>query len=132
MKRKFISLWTVFLSFVFFLGLFSCQKPDDEVKPVVIFPAQSGETLLSVMEDMQEAGELTFVVANGMITEINGVKNALSYDPCWMLYTGDEAFSNTEWGSYEYEGEVLGSATLGAESLVVKAGEVYVWVYQAF
>ena len=111
---------------------------DDEVKPVAIdltnVAVAEGTTLLDVMEDLKEEGTLTFEVANGMITSINGKANSATYNPCWMLYTSDDdpAVSNSAWGTYEYEGKTLASAALGADSLPVKSGEIYVWVYVTF
>ena len=111
---------------------------DDEVKPVAIdltnVAVAEGTTLLDVMEDLKEEGTLTFEVANGMIASINGKANSATYNPCWMLYTSDDdpAVSNSAWGTYEYEGKTLASAALGADSLPVKSGEIYVWVYVTF
>ena len=49
-----------------------------------------------------------------------------------MLYTNDQENANEQWGTCEYEGEVLGSATLGAGELAVKAGCVYLWSFESF
>lgn len=114
-------------------GLFACDKKE-EVQPVVIRveePVAEGTTLLDIMQEMKTAGKLKFTVADGMVTEINGVKNALNYNPFWALYTSDKENSNTEWGSYNFDGQTLGSAMYGAGDLVVKEGEVYVWVYRS-
>ena len=126
----FLVAMTVLASVLFF----SCGKSADGVEPVVIVADESadGKTLLSVMEEMEEAGELSYKVKDGMIVEINGTENDIDYDPCWMLYTSDAENSSTAWGEYEYEGQILGSANYGADNLIVKSGEIYVWVYQEF
>ena len=49
-----------------------------------------------------------------------------------MLYTSDSENANEAWGIVEYEGKNYGSATLGAESLPVKSGAIYIWWYQSF
>lgn len=91
---------------------------------------QDGKTLLSVMEELQAAGELTFTVSDGMVVELNGTKQtASSY---WMLYTSDEESANEQWGTFEYEGEVLGSAVSGAGELIVKEGCLYIWAFENF
>lgn len=120
----------VFASIFFY----SCGKSADGVEPVVIVADESaeGKTLLTVMEEMKERGALSYKVKDGMIVEINGTENDMDYNPCWMLYTSDAENSSTAWGEYEYEGQILGSANYGAESLLVKVGEIYVWVYQEF
>ena len=125
-----LAVMTVFAS-VFF---FSCGKSADGVAPVVIVADENagGKTLLSIMEEMEEAGALSYKVKDGMIVGINGTENDIDYDPCWMLYTSDTENSSTAWGEYEYEGQILGSANYGADSLLVKTGEIYVWVYQEF
>ena len=116
------------------LFFYSCGKSADGVEPVVIIADANadGKTLMSVMEEMEDAGELSYKVKDGMIVEINGTENDIDYDPCWMLYTSDAENSSTAWGEYEYEGQILGGANYGADSLIVKAGEIYVWVYQEF
>lgn len=121
---------TVVLSVVFF----ACGKSADGVEPLAIIAddESAGKTLLEVMSEKEENGAFSYKTKEGMIVEINGVENDLDYNPCWMLYTSDEENSNTMWGEYEYNGETLGSASVGAESLIVKSGETYVWVYQEF
>ena len=89
-----------------------------------------GKTLKAYMDDLQERGKLTYTISNGMVTEINGKSQTLnSY---WMLYTSDEENASTEWGTFEYEEKLYGSATVGAESLTVKEGCIYIWAYQTF
>lgn len=135
MKRTISSILAAILCVVMALFFVSCK---DEVKPVVIdltgATVEEGATLLDVMEKRKEEGTLTFEVANGMVTSINGTANSPTYNPCWMLYTSDDdpAISNSTWGTYEYEGQTLASAALGADALIVKAGEIYVWVYVTF
>ncbi len=88
------------------------------------------KTLKDFMDYLQDNKKFTYSIENGMITTINGKSNTTnSY---WMLYTSDAANANQEWGTFEYEGEIYGSATLGAESLAVKEGCIYIWTYQTF
>lgn len=87
-------------------------------------------SLMQVMYALQEEGKITFEVQDGMVTKIGDLAQATnSY---WMLYTSDEEMSNTEWGTYTYDGEILGSSALGADALTAVAGETYIWVYQTF
>ena len=135
MKRNYVGK---FCSLVFFavltVGIFcfsSCVKKT--VDPVAITASKTvaeNTTLLQLMEDMESENELSFSIKNGMVEEINGVKNTTN--SFWMLYTSDEASANTAWGTYEYNGETLGRAVVGATDLIVGANEVYVWVYQTF
>ena len=48
-----------------------------------------------------------------------------------MLYTSDENNANNAWGTIEYKGKVYGSALFGAETLIVKDGYTYVWVFKS-
>ena len=113
---------------------FAACKKDAEPGVITVENATDNQTLLSYMEALQEDGVLTFEIQSDMVTKmvtkINGVANfANSY---WILYTTDTENSNTDWGTFAYNGQVLGSAALGAESLVVKNGETYVWSYETF
>ncbi len=148
MKRAFTSFLTLILTLITSVCLFACAK-EGGVKVskisvdgnasknyVAIFIGEGGvekdTTLSTVMEALQEADELSFTISSGMLTQINGVENAANYNPCWMLYTDDEDFSNTQYGAYDYQEKSLGNAIVGAEALSVKEGKVYVWVYQTF
>jgi hypothetical protein len=136
MKRKITSVFIALLLVVMAVFFVSCK--DGEVLPVAIdltnATVEEGTTLLDIMEDLKEEKSLTFEIVNGMITSINGTANSITYNPCWMLYTSDDdpTISNSAWGTYEYKGQTLASAALGADSLPVKSGEIYVWVYVTF
>ena len=85
-----------------------------------------------VLAKLKEKGQLEFEIVNGMITSINGIENPADYSSCWMLYTSDEELSNSAWGIVEYEGKQYGSAISGAETLQIKADQLYIWVYKSF
>ena len=108
-------------------------KESDEyyvLKPTADF---AGKSLLEFMNSVKASGELDFTVDNtNMITSINGVANTSDYSKCWMLYTSDTEHANTAWGQIEYNGQVYGSATLGAESLIIVENGLYIWVYTTF
>lgn len=89
-------------------------------------------TLMDYMSKLKENGELNFEISNGMITSINGIDNPADYSSCWMLYTSDADNANAAWGKVEYEGKEYGSAISGAETLKIKADQVYIWVYKSF
>lgn len=85
-------------------------------------------TLLECMEST----ELDFEIVDGMLVEVNGVKNKADYSACWMLYTSDAEMSNSAWGTIEIDGKTLGSAVLGVEALEITVGKLYVLEYQNF
>ena len=78
-------------------------------------------TLMNVMKKLQSEKKLSFSAdQTDMITGIGEKSNGgNSY---WMLYTTDKEMSDTAWGTYEYEGEILGSAILGASALITQSG----------
>ena len=103
-----------------------------ETGDVVLYVKKAdGEcTLKELMDVAVKEENLEYEISGGLITSINGKANtANSY---WMLYTSDTEMSNTEWGTYEYDGKTLSSAIFGAESLPTVQGEYYVWAYTTF
>ena len=139
MKRKII----VILSFLFLFVFCGCQpsgvshakysvESTENVVVVKVEAAKDARFLIDVMEQAKADGELTYETSNGMITSINGKANPADWSYCWMLYTSDSSMASTEYGTYEYEGQTLGSAVLGTEALPVVDGGIYVWYYQHF
>ena len=137
MKKKLVSLVSLIsavLALFSLVALAGCKKSpvtaDENTVVIRATAEQDGMTLLAVMEELQAAGELSFTVSDGMVVELNGTKQTPS--SYWMLYTSDEESANEQWGTFEYEGEVLGSAVSGAESLIVKEGCLYIWAFENF
>ncbi len=89
-------------------------------------------TLVDYMNSLKDDGQLTFEINNGMVSSVNGIDNPSDWSSCWMIYTSDTNNANSAWGTIEYNGNIYGSAILGAESLIVKDGCIYIWVFQAF
>ena len=88
--------------------------------------------LIDYMNTLTEDGKMTCKISNGMVTSINGIDNPADFSSCWMLYTSDTENANAAWGTVEYDGQVYGSAISGAETLVIKPDQLYIWVYQSF
>lgn len=88
------------------------------------------KTLKDYMDYLQDGQKLTFSIDNGMVTAINGKSNTAN--SFWMLYTSDAENANREWGTFEYEDLIYGSATLGADAMTIKEGCIYIWAYQTF
>ena len=139
MKRKII----VILSFLFLFVFCGCNpsglshakysvESTENVVVITVEEVKDAKFLMDIMEQAKADGELTYETSNGMITSINGKANPADWSYCWMVYTSDASMANTEYGTYEYEGQILGSAVLGAEALPAADGGIYVWVYQKF
>ena len=88
--------------------------------------------LIDYMNDLAKDGKLTCKIENGMVTSINGIDNPADFSSCWMLYTSDSENSNSAWGTVMYDGKEYGSAISGAETLKIREGQLYIWVYQSF
>lgn len=131
MRKRFLVWFVTILSvFVFCMAFSACDEGKAEDVVITVENATDGQTLLSYMESLQEDGKITFTVQDGMMVKINGTSNKMN--AYWMLYTTDMGNADTSWGTYIYNGKTLGSAIYGAESLVIKNGETYVWTYQTF
>ena len=90
----------------------------------------NNKTLLEYMNHLQDEGDLTFEIKDGMVTSINGKSNTTN--SFWMLYTDDTENANEAWGTFEHEGKTYGSAVSGASDLKIKENCMYIWTYQTF
>ena len=88
--------------------------------------------LIDYMDDLAKDGKMTCTIQNGMVTSINGIENPADFSSCWMLYTSDEENANAAWGTVDFEGKQYGSAISGAETLKIKPGQLYIWVFKSF
>ncbi len=144
-KRKTVSILTLLLSLLFSFFAFACGQYNGQTKTVVRVATKQeklvalyceerdgDDMLINAMNDLKAEDSLQFEIVGGMVSSIGGLANAADYSACWMLYTTDKELSNSEWGVVEYNGQSLGSAIVGVESLPLKAGEYYVWAYQTF
>lgn len=137
--KKIATLLTALVAAIVCFALAACNNGPKPVQgdenTVVITVSSEGfdvanKTLKDYMDYLQEEGELTYEMADGMVTSINGKANTTnSY---WMLYTSDAENANNSWGTVEYEGNTYGSAMYGADSLTIKDGCLYIWEYQTF
>ena len=137
--KKFLSLALTLMVMLTVTLISACKKEPLVIKDgdtfvlIKVETDKTNLTLVKYMEGLEEYSDM-FVIENGMVVSINGIENASDWSACWMLYTNDysEDCSNAGWGTLDYEGETYNSAALGAESLIVKNGYNYIWVYQSF
>ena len=140
--KKALSLILVLATIFLVTSLSSCKKEVLVIKDsddfIVIkateksIDGKSDMMLIDYMEMLKEDGQFEYTIDNGMITSINGIENAADFSKCWMLYTSDAENSAAMYGTVEFEGAEYGSAMIGAESLPVQAGEIYIWVLVSF
>lgn len=142
MKKQIKKILSVLMVLVIVVGLVACKNEklvikDSDTYIVVKTTEQAMDgatdmTLMDYMTKLKEKGDLEFTISDGMITSINGIDNPADYSSCWMLYTSDADNANASWGTIEYEGKEYGSAISGAETLKIKADQLYIWVYKSF
>lgn len=137
-KRIIISLVVLALLVTAVLGMVACQKQEPIKDTEVIITIDTnvmadieGKTLADYMAAMKDKGILSYEGKEGQygwfIETING-RTADEKTEYWALYTDDEENSSTDWGSYVADGKTCGFASLGASSMPIKAGKIYVWV----
>ena len=142
MKKIFNAIIAITLSVIGF-SFFGCSskeplviKESDTYIVITVSNEQMNitniTTLVDYMNSLKDAGQLTFEINNGMVSSVNGIDNPSDWSSCWMIYTSDTDNANSAWGTIEYNGNIYGSAILGAESLMVKDGCIYIWVFQSF
>ena len=69
-------MWVLCL-FMICVGFSACKdKPEDVV--IVVENATQNQTLLAYMQQMQDAGELSFTIQDGLVVELNGTANTLN------------------------------------------------------
>lgn len=142
MKRIFNTIIAIALSVVL-CSFFGCSpkeplviKESDTYIVITVSNEQmdikKNTTLVDYMNSLKNDGKLDFEIENGMVTSVNGIENPADWSSCWMIYTSDTDNANSAWGTIEYDGKVYGSAIVGAESLIIKDGCIYIWVFQSF
>lgn len=140
--KKFFSIFISLLCIFTCLLSISCGQDKLVIKEsdtFVIINASSNQmqiddetTLVDYMQSLKEDNLLDFNISGGMITSINGIDNPADWSSCWMIYTDDTKYSSLAFGSIEYNGKAYNSAVVGAETLPIKDGATYIWVFKAF
>lgn len=158
MKKKVFAIITAICTLAALCALSACDKEKQGVKQAsgnidiivqsVVFTASSdvmtltdSTSLADYMDVLAEDGELVFDAENGeygyYIVSIYATK--AEGNAYWALYTdlvtieGDDAvYSNAEYGTYEYDGKTLYSASYGASGLPCIDGYTYAWVYTTY
>ena len=106
-----------------------------EEKLIVIRADQNGGSFEDALNLFKDDGKLTYVSSEGQygsfISAINGYTPDGSKNEFCAVYTSlatynGVSYSSTEYGSYEYDGKTLGSASYGVSGLPLVAGELYV------
>lgn len=94
----------------------------------------TGKSVFDALQAFAQEEKISFTYDVGdygaMITSVNGVTLAQTNE-FWAVYTSLEtyegvSYSSTQFGTYEYGGQTIGSASYGVSYLPLVAGEIYV------
>ena len=140
--KKLLSLTLTLMTLLSTLVFVACSNGEVEN---VVFTADGAKyqitettTLNDYMNALELDGKLSFTTSSSIygmfITSVNGVKNGIGGNPCWMVYTDDPDFSDTtDWGTeITIDGKTYKSTTLGISGVIVKSGMTYVLSYVQF
>lgn len=90
------------------------------------------KTLKNYLDVLVEKELISYELEGTMVVTINGLTAKAEDNAYWMIYSNDSDNTNTEWGTYEYEGVTYASTTLGIVDLPIKDGCTYVFVISQF
>ena len=140
--KKLLSLTLVLMTLLSSLVFVACSNGEAEN---VVFTADGAKyqitettTLNDYMNALELDGKLSFTTSSSIygmfITSVNGVKNGIGGNPCWMVYTDDPDYMDTsDWGTeITIDGKTYKSTTLGISGVIVKSGMTYVLSYVQF
>lgn len=110
-------------------------------KLLVIEASAAGGSLEEAMSALKEAGKLTYEGSEGdygfYLASVNGYTPDESANEYWAIYTtlgeyeGVE-YSNSEYGTYDYGGKTLASASYGVSGIPMVEGEIYVLAVETY
>ena len=113
-------------------GSFSLESSD---KLVAITASATGGSLEEALSSLKGIGLLTYEGTESeyglYLTSLNGYTPNAESNEYWAIYTtlgeyeGVE-YSNSEYGTFEYEGKTCSSASYGISGIPVVEGETYV------
>ena len=153
MKRKLVSLLLFTLTVI--LAVFSgvgCQrggkttaKLEASTEDMIVMSIASSDgkaNAFNALQSLQEQGVITFEYQDSTygayVTSINGKAEKIisstltsSEGYSWSFYTSDREYAYDS-PTVTVEGRVCGLSSLGASSLTVKEGELYIWVYEHY
>lgn len=104
-------------------------------KYVVIRAEKTGGSLEDAMAQLQSDGKLQYETTIGQygatLQSVNGYSPDSSKYEFWAIYTTlteyeGVSYSDVNWGTFEYDGKTLGSASYGASGMPMIEGHLYV------
>lgn len=133
-------LFVLVMLFVLLFCATSCDYSgviitDTEIVVIVdksIIDNYNVSTLKDYLNVLVEKKSIDYVAENGMIITVNQITANASNAEYWLIYTSNEKYSNSAWGTYNYNGHDYGSAILGFEELPIYANDVIILAVSKF
>ena len=109
---------------------------DAERVVIEVTEGDTSKSLYDALTVFQEEEKLTFSGSESeygyYITSVNGVAGTAGH--YWAVYTtlgtlDGASYSDAQWGTFEYEGKTLASASYGVSGLPLVEGEYYALVW---
>ncbi len=144
--KKFAKIFAILTVFTMILcscgsaagsGSVEASGPDS----LVIKAGETSGTLYDLMVSLQEAGELEFSGSESeygfFVESVNGTSADPSANQYWAVYTtlgelDGVVYSSSEFGTYDYDGKTLASASYGVSGLPAVEGELYALVLESY
>lgn len=153
MKRKAMYLLTCILTVIMSIGCFvgcaggatKAKLEESTTAEQIVMSieetdgkASAFDALKSLRNQDAVSFDYTMSTYGAYITSINGKAEQVttatansSEGYSWMLYTSDTEYAY-ETPTITVEGKTCGKASMGSSSVIVKEGELYVWVYEHY
>lgn len=143
--KKTTKILTVLLCALILCPIFACSPKNSDIRARIISSDDSGTVIIEAtatsgslydalaMFDESDLLDLDMEQSEYgyFIEEVNGRKPDAAKNEFFAVYTslGDYlgvSYSSEEFASYEYNGQRLGSASVGVSSLPLVKGEIYI------
>lgn len=148
MKTKIISILLAIFLVVTFTACTGDTEPsavaavlEGSDKLVVIEANATGGSLEEAMSALKTAGKLTYEGSEGdygfYLVSVNDYIPDAENNEYWAIYTtlgeyeGVE-YSNSEYGTYDYNGKTCSSASYGISGIPMVAGEIYILAVESY
>ena len=139
---------SILIAILIFTSLCGCgadtagaKVVESSEKLLVIEAAEDGGSLEDALNALADAGEITIVSSESeygaFITSVNGREADAAENEYWAIYTtlgelDGVAYSSSEYGTFEYAGKTLSSASYGASGLPMAKGELYILALESY
>lgn len=146
MKPCFLKLFTLLTILLFILCSCGASTASGSIESssagaVVIKAGETSGSLYDLMVNLQDAGELEFSGSESdygfFVESVNGEKAESSDNQFWAVYTtlselDGVSYSSADFGTYDFNGITLFSASYGVSGLPAVKGELYALILESY